>query len=118
MNCAIHEFQSPDHYIPLIGCIQGSDNLESAITKCITNGNYRQYETRLRECANGPRGRHLLALSGQKTAALIPPLSFVPWVMLEDKRVVDAFYALEENVCNRFDPRPDECQPVANNRQA
>ena len=30
--------------------------------------------------------------------------------MLENERVVDAFYALEENVCKRLEPRPDECQ--------
>jgi interferon gamma-inducible protein 30 len=113
MNCAMHEFGSPDHYIPIIGCIQGSDNLESAIKKCIENGNYHQYEARLRQCATGPRGRHLLALAGQKTAALKPALTFVPWVMLENERVVDAFYALEENVCKKFEPRPDECQRVS-----
>jgi hypothetical protein len=56
----------------------------------------------------------------KKTAALSPPLSFVPWVVLEDKRNVDAFYALEENVCNRLEPRPDECQPISGvpNRRA
>jgi hypothetical protein len=76
MNCAIHEFGTPDHYIPIIGCIQGSDNLESAMKKCIQNGNYRQYETRLNECANGPRGRHLLALAGQKNCCSYSTIIF------------------------------------------
>uniref|UniRef100_A0A7E4WDL4 Gamma-interferon-inducible lysosomal thiol reductase n=1 Tax=Panagrellus redivivus TaxID=6233 RepID=A0A7E4WDL4_PANRE len=112
MNCAINEFNFADHYVPLIGCIQGSNNVNAAIEKCIQKGHYNQYTDRLRECATGPRGRHLLALAGQKTTALSPPLTFVPWVMLDGARSTDAYWALEENVCKLLDPQPPECQPV------
>uniref|UniRef100_A0AC34QGA4 Gamma interferon inducible lysosomal thiol reductase n=1 Tax=Panagrolaimus sp. JU765 TaxID=591449 RepID=A0AC34QGA4_9BILA len=143
MNCAIHDLGFAESYVPLIGCIQGSNSLGQALEKCVNKGQFQPYATRLKECAEGPRGRHLLALAGQKTAALKPALNFVPWecaegprgrhllalagqkttalkpalnfvpwVMLEGSRNVDAFYALEENVCKTLDPRPSECQPV------
>lgn len=62
------------------------------------------------ECARGRRGRYLHALAGKKTAALGDEFNFVPWVVLDGKRVNDAFYALEENLCKRLDaPKPSQC---------
>lgn len=112
MNCAIEELGFPDSYIPLIGCIQGSDSLATALEKCVDKGEYKSKASTLKKCGEGRRGRHLLALAGQRTTALNPALNFVPWVMLEGRREHDAFYALEENVCKRLDPKPSECQPI------
>ena len=48
-----------------------------------------------------------------RTAGLSPRLNFVPWVMLDGERVVDALYALTENVCQRLEPKPPGCAAKA-----
>lgn len=35
MNCAMEKLVQPRLYIPLIGCIQGSDDIDSAAVKCL-----------------------------------------------------------------------------------
>jgi len=108
MNCAIDRMATtPDTYVPLIGCIQGSDSLEAAFEACIppTNPNHQW----LLDCARSAYGRELLFRAGQETAQ-IKDFNFVPWVVLDGVRVNDAFYALEENLCSRLDaPKPKEC---------
>ena len=71
---------------------------------------------RLLQCATSRRGRHLLALAGQRTAALGEAFNFVPWVTLNGKRDIDIFYALLENVCKRLTPTPIECQTETENQ--
>jgi interferon gamma-inducible protein 30 len=111
MNCAIDQLVYPDLYIPIIGCIQGKTDLNNAYQTCIEK-NKQLHPEKLLDCAKGTRGRHLLALAGQKTVALNPALTFVPWVMLDGERNIDAFYALNENVCKKLEPRPQECNGV------
>lgn len=60
---------------------------------------------------NSKRGRLLHALAGEKTQKLGNEFNFVPWVVIDGKRVNDAFYALEENLCKRLDaPKPYQCE--------
>lgn len=64
----------------------------------------------MQKCTMSPHGRQLLAHSGARTAKLQPRLDFVPWVMLDGERVVDALYGLKENLCKRMDPEPVACR--------
>jgi hypothetical protein len=49
-------------------------------------------------------------LAGNLTAALGDSFNFVPWVLLDGQRDIDAFYALEENLCKKLvEPRPHQC---------
>lgn len=64
---------------------------------------------RIIKCATGRRGRFLLALAGKKTAKLDPPLNNVPLLYLDGEKSIDAFYNLEEAVCNKMQPKPAEC---------
>lgn len=60
---------------------------------------------------NSKHGRFLHALAGEKTKKLGNEFDFVPWIVIDGKRVNDAFYALEENLCKRLNlPKPLECQ--------
>src|SRR4051812_23289453 len=99
MNCAIDRIPSPDAHVPVVGCIQGSQSLEAAFQACapLTDPNYQW----LWDCSRSKYGRELLFKSGQETA-LIKDFNFVPWVVLNGQRVNDAFYALEENLCQRL----------------
>lgn len=37
MNCAMEKMIYPKDYVPVLGCIQGSDDLEQAFQRCLTN---------------------------------------------------------------------------------
>uniref|UniRef100_A0A7E4VZI8 Gamma interferon inducible lysosomal thiol reductase n=1 Tax=Panagrellus redivivus TaxID=6233 RepID=A0A7E4VZI8_PANRE len=106
-NCAIHYHKTPNSFMPIISCIQGEANLDSAIEKCKL-----EY---LRECASGPQGRALLAEAGLKTRELDPKMTFVPWVVLDGKR---AYYHrnIDKEVCGRLEPMPEECREIFKRR--
>lgn len=61
-------------------------------------------------CAEGEEGRRLLAKAGAETKRLQPPLNFVPWIMINEKRSSDAFYDLKKNLCDTLNPVPDQCK--------
>ncbi|CAB3403388.1 unnamed protein product [Caenorhabditis bovis] len=108
MNCVIDRIGFPDKYIAPILCMQGKHSIDEAL-KCVEQ--YLPVEAnRMRECATGPRGRRLLALSGQKTAGLEPPIDFIPWIVIDGRRNSDALYDLSQNLCESMKPMPSECQ--------
>lgn len=107
MNCVIDLLPKPSQHIPIIGCIQGGSDLKSVFNRCL---NGHTSASRLWECSTSKEGRALLYSAGERTAK-ISSLYFVPWVVINDKRVSDAFYALEENICKRLDsPKPVQCE--------
>uniref|UniRef100_A0A0N4ZAU0 Gamma-interferon-inducible lysosomal thiol reductase n=1 Tax=Parastrongyloides trichosuri TaxID=131310 RepID=A0A0N4ZAU0_PARTI len=108
MNCAMHYIKDPNRYIPLVGCIQGKEDLNSAINQCLKTKEPSLSKI-ISTCSVEKEGRVLLAMAGRRTASLNPGISFVPWVMINHKREIDAFYALEENVCMRLNPKPKQC---------
>jgi len=112
MNCVIENKVHTRDYIPIIGCIQGQDDLGTAAQQCLANENKEW----LLQCANSSRGRYLLAMAGKRTEALGTQFNFVPWVVIDGERDIDSFYALEENVCKKLRPQPVECQTEKQNR--
>lgn len=107
MNCAIELLPDPESHIPLIGCVQGKDNLIAAFKSCLAEHSSSDW---LWKCSIGKQGRRLHALAGNKTAAIGDEFNFVPWVVLDGVRENDAFYALEENICKRLSaPKPLQC---------
>uniref|UniRef100_A0A915PJB8 Uncharacterized protein n=1 Tax=Setaria digitata TaxID=48799 RepID=A0A915PJB8_9BILA len=111
MNCVIEMIRDPNQYVPVISCIQGRRDIRSAGLKCLTK---LQISTKsILRCAQGQDGRRLLAEAGAETERLQPPLSFVPWIMINGKRSSDAFYDLKKNLCDVLDPLPEQC----NNQQ-
>lgn len=70
---------------------------------------------RVLKCSKSPRRLELLFQAGERTKALDPPLTFTPWIVLNNEKVVclsSQLYALLENVCVRLEPKPDGCQGV------
>ncbi|KAI6232701.1 Interferon gamma-inducible thiol reductase [Aphelenchoides fujianensis] len=113
MNCAIENRVHARDYLPLIGCIQGQDDLNTAAVQCLNGDASRDW---LVQCATSRRGRYLLAMAGQRTAQLGEQFNFVPWVVLNGQRDIDSFYALHENVCKQLQPPPVECQTESLNQ--
>ncbi|CAP35620.1 Protein CBG18106 [Caenorhabditis briggsae] len=108
MNCVIDRYGFPHIYLPAVLCMQGKYSLDEAM-KCVTEHFPVEYN-RMRECASGPRGRRLLALSGQKTASLTPAIDFIPWIVINGARNSDALYDLTQNTCEAMQPIPQVCR--------
>ncbi|GMS82866.1 hypothetical protein PENTCL1PPCAC_5041 [Pristionchus entomophagus] len=108
MNCVIETIQHPDRYMETIECIQGKPNLDAALEKCIAPSDNLSIN-QMQQCASSSHGRKLLALAGAKTASLSPRMTFVPWIMLNGERVVDALYDLPGNLCKQLEPAPVAC---------
>ncbi|KAM3719871.1 GILT-like protein [Dirofilaria immitis] len=108
MNCVIDIVGDPYKYVPVISCIQGKRDLRSAGSKCLSKLHVSTKS--ILRCAEGEEGRRLLAKAGTETHHLKPPLNFVPWIMINEKRSSDAFYDLKKNVCDALDPVPDQCK--------
>ncbi|CAJ0959663.1 unnamed protein product, partial [Mesorhabditis belari] len=108
MNCVIEKTVYPEKFIPIVNCIQGERNLESATDKCLTEKEGLDQKL-MKECASGSKGRRLLALAGARTVALRPPLTFVPWIVIDGERVADALYDLTDNLCKKLQPAPEGC---------
>ncbi|CAI2349714.1 unnamed protein product [Caenorhabditis sp. 36 PRJEB53466] len=108
MNCVIDRFGFAHKYLPPVLCMQGKYSLDDAM-KCVQELMPAEFN-RMRECASGPRGRRLLALSGQRTAALTPAIDFIPWIVIDGIRNSDALYDLTQNVCEAMQPMPATCR--------
>ncbi|CAI4232180.1 unnamed protein product [Auanema sp. JU1783] len=113
MNCVIDRIGFPDKYVPIVECIQGKQNLDVAMSQCINNNPILNAKQML-ECANGSRGRRLLALAGSKTVGLKPAMTFVPWIVIDGERNSDALYDLTENLCKKLEPAPEACSIYEN----
>ncbi|XP_015176774.1 PREDICTED: gamma-interferon-inducible-lysosomal thiol reductase-like [Polistes dominula] len=89
--CAIHatetnyyeENERQDQIVNLIGCTMSDKYPPSAVETCATKQNLKE-ETRklISECIKSPVADNLLAINGDKTSALNPPLSFVPTIII------------------------------------
>lgn len=108
MNCVIKIVRNPYEYVPVISCIQGKRDLRSAGLKCLSK--LPVSKKSMLVCAGGKEGRRLLAKAGAVTEHLQPPLNFVPWIMINEKRSSDAFYDLKKNLCDALDPVPGQCK--------
>ncbi|CAG9533620.1 unnamed protein product [Cercopithifilaria johnstoni] len=108
MNCVIDMVKNPHQYVPVISCIQGKRDLHSAGLKCLSKLLVPIKSILL--CAEGKKGRRLLAKAGIETKSLQPPLYFIPWIMINEARSSDAFYDLKKNLCDALDPIPDQCK--------
>uniref|UniRef100_A0A914WSP6 GILT-like protein C02D5.2 n=1 Tax=Plectus sambesii TaxID=2011161 RepID=A0A914WSP6_9BILA len=109
MNCLIEAHPRTETHLPHIRCIQGKQDLNDARASCL-EGRDELNLKRLMECADGPRGRRLLALAGEKTQALNPKMYFVPWTVVDGKRTEAALDDLTALVCSRLtDPKLEEC---------
>ncbi|KJH50652.1 gamma interferon inducible lysosomal thiol reductase [Dictyocaulus viviparus] len=117
MNCVIERIGFPKR--PAKECatgphgrrllaMAGQSDLDSAMSSCVEK-NVLLDKKWAKECATGPHGRRLLAMAGTRTALLNPPLSFVPWIMIDGERNSDALYDLTENLCKKLNPAPEEC---------
>lgn len=113
MNC-VQDFYNNDatKYMPVLSCIQGKTDLDYAKDYCIANNPELPLDT-IMKCTTGRRGRLLMALAGQKTAALQPPLENVPLIYVNGEKSLDAFYEFQDTICAKMNPKPEQCNTAA-----
>uniref|UniRef100_A0A0N4U339 GILT-like protein F37H8.5 n=1 Tax=Dracunculus medinensis TaxID=318479 RepID=A0A0N4U339_DRAME len=111
MNCVIDELYVPERYFPILFCLQGKMSQEEGVRDCLLPSRELPIQ-RLINCGSTIQGRRLLAQAGDKTASLNPKLSFVPWILVDGVRSVDALYNLKEVLCAKLIPSPRQCNAI------
>ncbi|CAG2111698.1 unnamed protein product, partial [Medioppia subpectinata] len=77
--CAV-ESESADKYVPFIGCVMGSKDVnEPAIAAQQCANKVGLDMTTINECAYGPLGRGLMLRAYEKDIATKPDVQYVPW---------------------------------------
>lgn len=83
INCAqaLHPVQT--EWLPLVTCLEATPlrRMLAAVNTCAKRAGLDAAE--LVECADGPQGDALEAAAAAATAALRPPHTYVPWVVVE-----------------------------------
>jgi len=113
-NCIIkytnYEF---DIYFPIVHCMESSSDPIKAAEQCITNG--KQNWAAINNCAKGEEGNALMHKSAEKTDALMPKHTYVPWILVNGVHSAElqkkAQTDLGKLICEMYSgEKPKECQ--------
>lgn len=113
-TCAVHLLSHPHQFMPYIHCVESNPSLGNA-EKCAKD---LQIEwDPIAACYNGSEGNYLEHQMAQKTDALVPRHTYVPWIVVDghhDERMqTDAQVALMEFLCDHYKgPKPAECKQI------
>lgn len=70
-----------DRYIPVISCMEGSDDPVSSARGCVAALSDLDFTT-VKKCYTGPEGNALMHSMGVATDKLAPPHNYVPWIVV------------------------------------
>ena len=70
-----------DMYLPVISCMEGSDDPVSSAKGCVRDLSSLSYDA-VKDCSAGKEGNKLEHSMGVKTESLDPPHKYVPWVVV------------------------------------
>ncbi|XP_054009510.1 gamma-interferon-inducible lysosomal thiol reductase-like [Hylaeus anthracinus] len=120
--CAIHAIQNEETADrvqqlteALVVCAMASSFPATAVPQCAETVKLNQQsQDSIRDCMSGPLAQELLAANGKKTAALTPPLSFVPTITLNgvysqenQRKALNNFFKL---ICDNLgETKPSQC---------
>lgn len=114
MCCGIDKLKKPDLYLPYIVCLQMTQFGDSEQAKCAQQSRLSPQE--MQTCAESKKGRQLHHQMGNMTKSLSPPLYFVPWVLIENKRDSSAVMDLKTAICKKLNligVKPAACDQIA-----
>ncbi|CAB3404250.1 unnamed protein product [Caenorhabditis bovis] len=107
-SCVIDALPRTEDHLPYVGCIQGKENATVAGNECFNQPGLSRKQ--MMECATGRKGKKLFW--GHEAAKLeyAPDNYWVPWVIINGKRIKEGESDLWQLLCDRFlHPRPIEC---------
>jgi len=113
-TCAIHLMSHPQQFMPYIRCVEEDATLQNA-KKCADDLHIEWGP--ISACYNGSEGNYLEHTMAQKTDALEPKHTYVPWIVVDGKHSermqVDAQCGLVEFLCQHYKGvKPKECNNV------
>lgn len=79
--CIIKHLGDSYQYLPTLACMESSPDPVAMAGGCVAALSNLHYPT-VSKCAQGPEGNALMHEMGVATAALSPPHSYVPWVVV------------------------------------
>jgi len=90
--CILNQVSDPEEYVPLISCIMAADFPLTAAEKCLHKlGITTTKPDTVKKCATSAEGQNLHHEIGVETHALQPPLTYVPWIIFNDKFIESDF---------------------------
>ncbi|CAI4222448.1 unnamed protein product [Auanema sp. JU1783] len=92
-----------DHFATVL-CMQGRRDMKKAIDDCIIGDktNVTIDPERVEMCAMSSQGRRLMAEHGIRQSIVAPQASWVPWIVVNDRRERAAEYHFKYLLCNKF----------------
>jgi len=102
-----------DMYLPVISCMEGSDDPVSSAKGCVRDLSSVSYDA-VKTCAAGKEGNKLEHSMGVKTESLDPPHKYVPWVVVNGEHTDELQEKAQSDllglVCSLYQgPQPAEC---------
>ncbi|XP_049883504.1 gamma-interferon-inducible lysosomal thiol reductase-like isoform X2 [Pectinophora gossypiella] len=97
----------------LVICLMEQANPDKSLDTCLAKVGKQSESDKLKRCAGGEQGDSLLASYGDKSDAVLKPLTFVPTVVINEKfnqATQDEAYAdLKKVVCRVAPTKPSVC---------
>lgn len=118
-TCAIHLLNTPQLFMPFIHCVELFPNLQNA-QNCA--GSLGIEWAPILACYNGSEGNFLQHQMAQKTEALNPQHTYVPWIVVDGVHTEDIQKQAQQDlaflICASYKGRkPKECNCMIQNRR-
>ncbi|GBF93956.1 hypothetical protein Rsub_06205 [Raphidocelis subcapitata] len=117
LSCALAFAPNQYDWFPFVECLEGqADKLEddeldvaALTTQCAVHAGI--LPSRVLACANGTLGDYLERHALERTASLVPPHRWVPWVVVNGVPLLDDFENVATFVCAAYGgyPKPKYC---------
>ncbi|XP_019368723.1 PREDICTED: gamma-interferon-inducible lysosomal thiol reductase [Gavialis gangeticus] len=114
-TCLMDVLQDFDAYFLTIFCMESGSSVTGNLGACLQVYAPTVKLSDIMACVKGDRGIKLMHNNAQRTDALQPPHSYVPWILVNGKHTdtlqAQAQSALFNLVCELYTgPKPDACQ--------
>jgi len=118
-TCALHLLSHPDQFMPYINCVENKPSIANA-QKCAQDLKV-DWEP-ISKCFNGSEGNFLEHQVAQKTEALVPKHTYVPWIVADghhdETMQVYIQTGLQYWLCEHYKgTKPKECDQVMKNEK-
>lgn len=98
INCAQASAPDQEDWFPLVKCLaENMHDLEGKADRCADDAGFDPKETN--KCVEGSQGESLEKEAADKTNALDPKHSFVPWIVVNGVAIGGDFEQLDRYVC-------------------